>query len=211
MLRGGTTLETIAQGFTGSQEFINRFGTSTDRSAFVESLYVNGLGRASDAAGKAGWVNSNLTDEQLLLGFSESPESIARLDDATTTFLTNLSEGIAADTSASLTAVSDTTSSDLTTTTDSTESGGEGGGDGGGGGGGGSYARTFDDTVKDFVAGAGIDELLDVKAFDFATFTEVTSADSQIGDDTLIQLDIDNSVTLIGVSLGDVNSGDVII
>ncbi len=66
-LRGGTALETIAQGFTGSQEFINRFGTSTDRSAFVESLYVNGLGRASDAAGKAFWVASDFTDGQLLL------------------------------------------------------------------------------------------------------------------------------------------------
>ena len=42
--RNGSTLETIASGFTGSQEFIGRFGTSTDRSAFVENLYVNGLG-----------------------------------------------------------------------------------------------------------------------------------------------------------------------
>ena len=34
--RNGTSFETIALGFTGSQEFINRCGTSTDRSAFVE-------------------------------------------------------------------------------------------------------------------------------------------------------------------------------
>lgn len=79
-LRDGTSLETIAKGFTSSQEFYNRFGTDagTDRSAFVESLYLNGLGRASDEEGKAYWVASDLTDEQLLLGFSESVESIAR-------------------------------------------------------------------------------------------------------------------------------------
>ena len=104
-IRGGIALETIAQGFTGSQEFINRFGTSTDRSAFVESLYVNGLGRASDAGGKALWVNSTLTDGQLLLGFSNSAESIARLDDFTTVLLTNLSDEIPPSSFDSLTAV----------------------------------------------------------------------------------------------------------
>jgi hypothetical protein len=79
LLSGGTPIETIAQSLTGSQEFIDRFGATTDRSAFVENLYVNGLGRASDAPGKAFWLGSGFTDAQLLLGFSNSDESIVRL------------------------------------------------------------------------------------------------------------------------------------
>jgi hypothetical protein len=107
-LRGGASLESITASFADSQEFTNRFGTTTDRSAFVESLYVNGLGRASDEAGKANWVASTLTSGQLLLSFSESAESVARLDSATTSFLANLVDGVATDTSASLTAITET-------------------------------------------------------------------------------------------------------
>lgn len=228
LLSGGTPIETIAQSLTGSQEFIDRFGATTDRSAFVENLYVNGLGRASDAPGKAFWLGSGFTDAQLLLGFSNSDESIVRLDDSTTIFLTNLSEGVAADTSASLTTVSsDQTAfssitvigggaSDTLTTGlgDDTIDGRAGNDTLTGSGGNDTFIfidGSGDDTVTDFVAGAGTDDKLDITAFGFATFADVISAASQTGSDTLIQLDADDSVTLLGVSLGDLVAFDLLL
>ena len=67
------------------------------------------------------------------------------------------------------------------------------------------------DTVTDFVAGAGTDDVLDITDFGFASFADVINAASQVGADTLIQLDIDDSVILLGVTLGDLNSSDVLI
>ena len=53
--------------------------------------------------------------------------------------------------------------------------------------------------------------MLDITAFGFASFADVINAATQVGNNTLIQLDANDSVTLIGVSLGDLNSGDVLI
>lgn len=245
-LRSGATLETIAEGFAGSQEFIDRFGTGADRSTFVENLYRNGLDRASDVSGKAFWVGSDFTNAQLLLGFSESTESVARLDDATVVFLANLSEGIAANTSAPLTAVlSDQPLGPSITIIggagndrlggglgDDTIDGGAGDDtiDGGAGddtitGGAGDDTLTGasgddrfifsdgsgNDTITDFVAGEGTDDVLNITAFGFASFADVINAASQVGTNTLIQLDVDDSVTLLGVTLSDLDPSDVLI
>ena len=67
-----------------------------------------------------------------------------------------------------------------------------------------------DDTVTDFDAGAGSDDVLDVTAFGFASFAEVTDAASQVDADTLIQLDVDDSVTLLGVNVEDLHPEDVL-
>ena len=85
-------------------------------------------------------VASTLSDVQLLLGFSESIESIARLESDTTADLVNLSNGIAADTTASLTSLTNSTNS-----IDSDSGGGSG--DSGGGG----YARPVGDLQADDV------------------------------------------------------------
>lgn len=227
-LRSGATLETIAEGFAGSQEFIDRFGTGADRSTFVENLYRNGLDRASDVSGKAFWVGSDFTNAQLLLGFSESTESIARLDDATVVFLANLSEGIAANTSAPLTAVlSDQPLGPSITIIGGAGNDRLGGGlgddtiDGGAGddtltGASGDDRFIFsdgsgNDTITDFVAGEGTDDVLNITAFGFASFADVINAASQVGANTLIQLDVDDSVTLLGVTLSDLDPSDVLI
>ncbi len=79
-------------------------------------------------------------------------------------------------------------------------------------GGGGDDLFVFtggDDTVTDFTAGAGTPDVLDVTAFGFASFADVINAASQAGADTVIQLDIDDSITLLGVNLGDINPDDV--
>jgi Ca2+-binding RTX toxin-like protein len=228
LLKGGATLESIAESLAGTQEFSDRLGTGVDRSALVENLYVNGLGRVSDAPGKAFWVGSDFSTGQLLLGFSESLEARARLDDSTTIFLTNLSEGVAADTSVSLTAASSDQfafpqinfiggagSDNFTAGQGDDTLDGRAGDDILTGAGGNDLFIFIDgsgnDTVTDFVAGAGTDDQLDITAFGFATFADVIKAASQAGNDTLIQLDADDSVTLLGVSLGDLVPFDFVI
>jgi len=74
--RGGT-IKDVANGFLNSAEFQARTGTLSD-AEYVEFLYVNALGRASDPGGKANWIE-RLADRSydradLLIGFSESQE-----------------------------------------------------------------------------------------------------------------------------------------
>jgi Ca2+-binding RTX toxin-like protein len=64
------------------------------------------------------------------------------------------------------------------------------------------------DTITDFVAGAGTDDVLDISAFGFASLFDVFNAVSQIGNDTLVQFDIDDSVTLLGVISTDLDAND---
>jgi hypothetical protein len=73
--RGGS-LNDVAQGFLGSVEFQQRTGQLSNAD-FVEFLYQNALGRASDPDGKANWVqrlSDGATRADLLVGFSESAE-----------------------------------------------------------------------------------------------------------------------------------------
>lgn len=73
-LRGDLELVQLANAFVGSQEFLDRFGTRDVTDAYIEALYQNVLGRASDAAGKAGWLASGQSAAEILIGFSESAE-----------------------------------------------------------------------------------------------------------------------------------------
>ena len=65
-----------------------------------------------------------------------------------------------------------------------------------------------DDTVNDFTPGAGTDDVLDVSAFGFASAADAIAAATQAGADTVIQLDADDSVTLLGVNVGDLDQDD---
>ena len=76
----------VAAGFVGSQEFRNIYGPLDD-AAFVELLYENVLGRASDAAGSQGWrdmLANGASRAEVVLGFSDSPEfgNATRVDSA---------------------------------------------------------------------------------------------------------------------------------
>ena len=69
----------LAQAFVMSTEFQATLG-GTSNDDFVEALYQNAFGRASDPAGKAFWT-SGLNDGSIqradaLVGFSESPEHV---------------------------------------------------------------------------------------------------------------------------------------
>ena len=68
-----------------------------------------------------------------------------------------------------------------------------------------------DDSVSDFVAGAATDDVLDVSAFGFASKADVIAAASQVGADTMIQLDADDSVTLLGVNADLLHDDDFLI
>jgi hypothetical protein len=79
-MESGTSLQTVANGFTSAQEFLKTYGQpATDQ--FVTLLYKNVLHRAPDAAGLANWDNLLNTHQetraQVVVGFSESPEHIA--------------------------------------------------------------------------------------------------------------------------------------
>lgn len=75
---GTATLSDVAGSFVGSAEFQNDYGALND-DRFVGRLYSNVLGRASDAAGSAYWVNQmaqGASRGQALIGFSEGFENI---------------------------------------------------------------------------------------------------------------------------------------
>ena len=68
-----------------------------------------------------------------------------------------------------------------------------------------------DDSVSDFVAGPGTEDVLDVMAFGFATKADAIAAATQVGADTVIQLDADDTVTLLGVNAGLLSDDDFLI
>jgi hypothetical protein len=74
-------LPSAASAFLSSDEFATRYGAAIDTSEFVELLYNNALGRASDHSGKAFWVEAidsgALSRADTLFRFSESVESRA--------------------------------------------------------------------------------------------------------------------------------------
>jgi hypothetical protein len=81
-LRAGLTREQLAEGFTNSTEYQQRYG-SLDSAGFVDLLYRNVLDRAPDPEGLANWtaaLNGDVMSRAAVaLGFSESQEHIAKL------------------------------------------------------------------------------------------------------------------------------------
>lgn len=79
----GVSLQAVAAGFTGSQEFTDLYGAHTSDAQFVDLLYQNTLHRAPDAAGRQFWVDAmqahHAPREELLAQFSESPENQAQV------------------------------------------------------------------------------------------------------------------------------------
>jgi Ca2+-binding RTX toxin-like protein/V8-like Glu-specific endopeptidase len=77
-LNGGTTLQSVANGFVSSTEFQQDYG-NLNNSAFVNLLYENVLHRGADQTGLNFWLgqmSGGMTQAQVVLGFSESTENI---------------------------------------------------------------------------------------------------------------------------------------
>tara|TARA_B100000945_G_C19921170_1_gene385228 strand:- start:136 stop:378 length:243 start_codon:yes stop_codon:yes gene_type:complete len=69
----------VASSFLVSEEFKQRYGENVNNASYVETLYINVLGRDYDQAGYNYWLgnlnNGVETRYELLLGFSESVEN----------------------------------------------------------------------------------------------------------------------------------------
>ena len=77
----------VAASFLASDEFKQRYGENVSNESYVETLYVNVLGRNYDQAGYNYWLgnlnNGVETRYELLLGFSESVENKAIFSEIT--------------------------------------------------------------------------------------------------------------------------------
>ncbi|WP_236759713.1 calcium-binding protein [Agrobacterium tumefaciens] len=65
------------------------------------------------------------------------------------------------------------------------------------------------DTIGDFVAGEGTDDVLEFRGGVLADFEAVLAAASQVGNDTIINVDGTNGITLANVNLADLHRDDV--
>jgi hypothetical protein len=69
----------LANSFTHSQEFLQKFGQNPTNQDYVTKLYSNVLGRAPDKRGLDYWVHqadTGRSHEQLLVDFATSPENV---------------------------------------------------------------------------------------------------------------------------------------
>ena len=77
----------VASSFLVSDEFSERYGTNVTNAKYVETLYINVLGRDYDQEGYNYWLgnlnNGTETRYELLLGFSESAENKSLFTDMT--------------------------------------------------------------------------------------------------------------------------------
>lgn len=62
------------------------------------------------------------------------------------------------------------------------------------------------DTITDFVAGEASDDVIDIDVF--ADFAAVLAAATQVGDDTLITADANNSVLLKNIAVANLHQDD---
>lgn len=80
-LVGGASLDVVSGSFASSQEFIDRYGSLSNRE-FVELVYSNVLGRPGETSGVEFWIAEldagRRTRGQVMTGFSESAEYIER-------------------------------------------------------------------------------------------------------------------------------------
>lgn len=81
----GSLLTSVASGFLGSQEFMNKYGgPDPSDKELVTLLYRNVLHRDPDPVGLDGWLNNlknGQSRESVLIGFSESIENIQQTAD----------------------------------------------------------------------------------------------------------------------------------
>ncbi|MEZ5227452.1 MAG: DUF4214 domain-containing protein [Acidimicrobiales bacterium] len=76
-IRAGQGIESISQNFAGSAEFQNTYG-ALDDAAFIDLVYRNVLGRNSDDAGRAYWLEQmagGIDRGRVMTAFSESAEN----------------------------------------------------------------------------------------------------------------------------------------
>ena len=81
-MNNGIGLREVSGEFVRSAEFRSIYGANPTAEQVVDRFYKNVLGRTGEPGGVSYWVNSvktGATLESVLLGFSESPENIAKV------------------------------------------------------------------------------------------------------------------------------------
>lgn len=76
-LDGGMAEIAVSQAFIQSDEYEATYGDAPD---LIKTLYLNVLGREADAGGRAYWqaqLDAGMTEAELLMAFTESPENVA--------------------------------------------------------------------------------------------------------------------------------------
>ena len=77
----------VASSFLASAEFTARYGANVSNESYVNTLYVNVLGRNADTSGLNYWLGQLFsgaeTRYEVLLGFSESAENKALFSEIT--------------------------------------------------------------------------------------------------------------------------------
>ena len=75
---GANIVNSIAQGFVNSAEFVGKYGTNPTNASYVNNLYQNVLGRAGEAGGVAYWTGEmdagRVSKAQALVQFATLPE-----------------------------------------------------------------------------------------------------------------------------------------
>jgi hypothetical protein len=77
----GISLVAVSNVFAGSAEFVDTYG-ALDDGQFVDQVYANVLERAADPDGRAYWTGqlaAGMTRGEVMIGFSESPEFVAKV------------------------------------------------------------------------------------------------------------------------------------
>lgn len=92
-LRSGVSLLGLAQAFVGSQEFLNLYGSTTVTAALITSYYEHILGRDPSSAEVAGWIATGQNAAQILIGFTQSTEFIARSQASVDAYKVALADG----------------------------------------------------------------------------------------------------------------------
>ena len=84
---GGNDIRVISQSFLGSAEFNQRYGENITDETYVNTLYLNVLGREADERGLGYWLGQLTsgaeTRYEALIGFSESAENKALFSEMT--------------------------------------------------------------------------------------------------------------------------------
>lgn len=94
-MRAGTSFADIAARFVGSAEFQARYPevAAGDLSGFITALYANALGRLPDTGGLNHWLTSGKSTAEILIGFSQSSEFLARSDANVAMYLNATGQG----------------------------------------------------------------------------------------------------------------------
>ena len=65
-----------------------------------------------------------------------------------------------------------------------------------------------EDTIADFLGGAGVGDVIQVDQSLFASFSDVLAHAQQVGTNTVITYDVNNSITLTAVALSNLAADD---